>query len=162
MIKRACAVLLFAAAGCASQATIPQRLDSPVVAYPMSERILRDRDVASGFAMLVKNAGYGHRPDEQAGFLVMDDDGRLRVVPWPATNRHHAQQWSGAIPAGTVAVAHTHPSESPSASAHDCDEARRLGMPMFVLTPQAVVLIDARSGRPQAIAQRGWLDATAF
>ena len=61
-----------------------------------------------------------------------------------------------------MAVAHTHPAQSPDASVHDCDEARRLGMPIFVLTPESVVLIDARDGLPQSIARRGWLDVTAF
>jgi hypothetical protein len=128
----------------------------------VTERILANRDVASGFATLVKDAGYGHRPDERAAFLIVDDKGDLRVMSWPASNRFHAQRWDGSIPSGTIAVAHTHPNESPSASAHDCDEARRLGMPIFVLTPESVVLIDGRNGQPQPIARRGWLAATAF
>jgi hypothetical protein len=159
-MRHALAVMMLAA-GCASSAP-PARVDLPGVAYPVSERIMQNREVTSGFATLVKNAGYGRRADEQAGFLVVDDAGHFRVVSWPVSNRHHAQEWRGAIPDGTIAVAHTHPVESPYASVHDCDEARRLGMPIFVLTPESVVLIDARNGLPQPIARRGWLDATAF
>jgi hypothetical protein len=56
-----------------------------------------------------------------------------------------------------VAIAHTHPANLPDASHHDCDEARRLGIPMFVLTPQSVVLIGSRDGRAERIASRAWL-----
>src|SRR6185503_597820 len=131
MLRHVLAVLVLAT-GCASQVT-PSRYDSPIVAYPMSGRILANGEVTRGLATLVKSAGYGHRADEHAGFLVIDGDGHFRVVTWPAANRFHAQSWTGAIPVGTVAVAHTHPSDLPYASGHDCDEARRLGIPIFVL-----------------------------
>lgn len=140
-------LLMIGLAGCAS---VPARYDAPGVAYPM-EAMLKSREVADEFAHLVQLAGYGKRSDERAAFLVLDN-GHIRLETWPASNAYHAAAWSGRIPEGTVAIAHTHPQAFPDASVHDRSEAQRLGIPIFVLTPQSVVLIDPRDGRARAVS----------
>ena len=142
--------------GCASQNVSMQ---TAVTAYPLSDRILQNDDVRRGFASLVKESAFGWRADERAAFLVFDD-GRFRLVAWPDRNQYQTVRWQGSIPEGTVAIAHTHPLQHPMASAHDCDEARRLGIPIFVLTRSSVVLIDPRDGEQEIIGGRGWLSGT--
>ncbi len=155
MLRHALAVVLFAS-GCATQ-RVPSSVESPVVAYPMGEQILHNREVSDGLSHLVRLSGYSRRAEERAGFLVIDEAGHFHLQAWPASNRYHAEEWSGALPRGTVAIAHTHPIATPAASMHDCAEALRLGIPMFVLTPDSVVLIGASDGKPHSIASRGWL-----
>jgi len=130
------ALALLLLAGCTSA-----RYDSPVVAYP-AERMLENREVTEHLAELVKSAGNCRRADEVAAFVVLDE-GHFRLVMWPRTNLARAKQWGGSIPVGTVAIAHTHPFDCPRPSAQDRAEARRLGIPMFVVTPESTSLIGA-------------------
>ena len=127
--------------GCAT--VIPPQIDSPILAYPLDEKILENSDVVSAFNSLLEKAGYGLRNDERAGFLLRDNAGRFHLEVWPATHRYRSEQWSGSIPVGTVAVVHTHPANDPFASVNDCLEAERVGIPIFVLTPKTVVLVSA-------------------
>ena len=140
--------LLFLFTACASQ-QMPARYDSPVVAYPVNA-MMQSREVADGFDNLIRMAGYGKRSDERAGFLVLVN-GHIQLQEWPANNRYHAAEWNGSIPAGTVALAHTHPQQYPDASVQDRSEAKRLGIPIFVLTPQSVVMIDPRDGKAMSV-----------
>ena len=112
--------------------------------------MIESGEVKDSFTNLIRMAGYGKRADERAGFLVLEH-GHIRLEAWPATNGYHAAEWAGAIPAGTVALAHTHPQQFPEASVQDRNEAQRLGIPIFVLTPQSVVMIDPRDGRALSI-----------
>jgi hypothetical protein len=146
-MKRALIVLV-ALTGCVS-GTVQSRYESPFVAYPM-DAMLQSREVNDGFTDLIRMGGYGKRAEERAGFVVLDG-GHLRLEPWPANNRYHSAEWLGSVPAGTVAIAHTHPQAFPDASPHDRDEAQRLGVPIFVLTPQAVVMVDPRDGHADRI-----------
>jgi hypothetical protein len=142
-------LLLF---GCAS--TIPSQFDSPIVAYPLDEKILEDADVTAAFDALLARAAYGLRNDERAGFLILDASGRFHLEDWPATGRYRAEHWEGPIPVGTVAVVHTHPAGDPFASPHDCLEAERIGIPIFVLTPRSVVLV-TDDGRARYLFRAG-------
>ncbi len=127
-------------AGC-SPGRVEPVVHLPVVAYPLTPAILRDRNVIEGFSTLIARSGYGRLPRESAAFLVVGESNDFRIVHWPATNQFHAQRWVGAVPDGTVAVVHTHPAHLPDPSAHDIAEARRTGIPIFVLTPGSVVLV---------------------
>lgn len=147
MMKSIVAAVTVLVAGCSSTTVVQPVFDSPVLAYPLSPAILENRNVSDGFASLVARSGYGRSAYESAAFLVMDDANNWRLVPWPATNLFHAQRWKGAVPRGTVAIVHTHPAHLPDASRHDMDEARRTGIPIFVLTPGTVVLVGGRDGQ---------------
>jgi len=125
-------------AGCVSQ-TIPERFDSPIVAYPLNETTLDRQDVADAFNALLRKASFGQLGEERAGFLVLEN-GRFKLAMWPPTHQFHAEEWHGRVPVGTVAVVHTHPSAQPDPSTQDRDEARRVGIPMLVITTRSVAL----------------------
>ncbi|HJT18227.1 MAG TPA: Mov34/MPN/PAD-1 family protein [Thermoanaerobaculia bacterium] len=121
-------------------ASVPSHFESPVLAYPLNDVTLDRIDVIDSFDTLLRKSAYGKLGEERAGFLVYEG-GRFRLVMWPPTHRFHAEEWQGAIPAGTVAVVHTHPSNQPAPSAHDRYEAERVGVPIIVLTFNSVELV---------------------
>jgi proteasome lid subunit RPN8/RPN11 len=86
---------------------------------------------------LLVEGGYGRLPRERAAFLIRESDGTLTLVPWPEGGYRHAT-WRGAIPARAVAVLHTHPYREPNPSPRDRAEARRLALPVGVITPAGV------------------------
>src|SRR5439155_3487477 len=75
---------------------------------------------------------------ERAAFLVRRPDGRLTTLAWQAGENAEAS-YTGSIPLRCVAVIHTHPARSPQPSKHDLAEARRIGLPIVVITPQSVI-----------------------
>jgi hypothetical protein len=131
---------LILAAACAT-APIPVHFDSPIAANPISDATFARADVISAFDTLLRKSGYGRLGEERAGFLVYED-GSFRLVMWPPTHKFHSEEWQGPIPAGTVAVVHTHPPNLPDPSAQDRDEAQRIGAPIIVLTPRSIVITE--------------------
>lgn len=103
--------------------------------------IVEDPGAVACFDELVRLGGYGRRHDERAAFLV-DRNGRLECVPWPSRNEFQAASWGSRWPEGVVAIAHTHPRQFPLPSAHDHLEARRLQMPVIVVTPGRLEIAD--------------------
>jgi hypothetical protein len=83
---------------------------------------------------LLEGAEFGRSDIEQAAFAVLDDDGPIRFIRWPATTTPLHSEYRGVIPANTFAVVHTHPNTRPGPSADDAALARRLGVPVYVLT----------------------------
>jgi JAB domain-containing protein similar to deubiquitination enzymes len=129
-------LVLILAAACAT-APIPDHFESPILAYPINDATFDRPDVLGAFDILLRKAAYGRLGEERAGFLVYDE-GRFRLLIWPPTHKFHAEEWHGAIPKGTVALAHTHPPNQPEPSQLDRDEAQRIGVPIIVLTPRSV------------------------
>ena len=91
------------------------------------------------FDRLLVLGGNGHRQIERAAFLVYRD-GNVDCVIWPASRMHRAERWEGAVPDGTIAIAHTHPNDRPELSEHDRELSRELGIPVFVVTRLGVRL----------------------
>lgn len=91
------------------------------------------------YDQLLADGGYGRLERERAAFLIREDDGTLTLEPWPHGGFRHAS-FRGAIPRGTIAILHTHPADEPQPSARDRAEARRLGLPVVVITPSGVVV----------------------
>ena len=141
-------------AGCVSQ-TIPEHFESPIVAYPLNETTLDRDDVAAAFNTLLRKAAFGQLGEERAGFLIIEN-GRFRLVMWTPTHQFHAEQWQGRIPAGTVAVVHTHPPAQPMPSAHDRAEARRVGIPILVVTNGSVALATEDGKIQHWMTEGGW------
>lgn len=84
---------------------------------------------------LLQRARYGRTEFEQAAFAVQDDDGHVRFVRWPACSSCPRRSvYAGTIPAGAFAVVHTHPNVCPLPSDGDAQLAKRLRMPVYVLT----------------------------
>ena len=108
-----------------------------VLAATLDSATLGRLDVQSCMQRVLKEGGYGHLPREGSAFLV-EKDGTFECLIWPRSNSMHAQQWGGTIPAHTVAIVHSHPADLPDPSWNDTLLARRLRMPIFVVTPRQV------------------------
>ena len=98
-------------------------------------------DVIGAFDTLLRKSGYGRLGEERAGFLIYEGGG-FHLAMWPPTHKFHAEEWRGPIPAGTVAVVHTHPPNLPEPSQQDRDEAQRIGAPIIVLTQRTIEITE--------------------
>ena len=102
----------------------------------------------SWYDQLLAEGGYGRFERERAAFLIREADGTLTLEPWPDGGFRHAK-FRGRIPARTIAILHTHPADSPQPSARDRAEARRLGLPVVVISPEGVV--ETSAGRTRVL-----------
>lgn len=103
---------------------------------------------------LLKTARYGQTTKEHAAFLVSDSRGGLELVRWAWGAETLRASYRGAIPEGTIAIVHTHPNTSPNPSGDDVATARRLGIPVYVLTRSAVTRTDGV--RTETVAWGDW------
>jgi hypothetical protein len=63
-----------------------------------------------------------------AAFVMRREDGSLNVVMWPHSANYRSEHYEGPVPAGTVAIAHTHPPQAdqrPLARRHRAGEEDR-------------------------------------
>ena len=90
------------------------------------------------YQSLLAESGYGRLPRERAAFLIRESDGTLTLEPWAPGSHRHAS-FRGRIPMGTIAILHTHPYGEDQPSAQDREEAKRLRMPVLVITTRRVV-----------------------
>jgi hypothetical protein len=100
---------------------------------------LCDSQAIGHYAALLEEGGYGRLSHERAGFLIREDGGALTLGPWAASAGFQRASFRGGIPPGAIAVLHTHPLRAPTPSAGDREEARRIGLPVVVITPAGVV-----------------------
>jgi hypothetical protein len=107
-----------------------------------TDAIRQSPDAQQCFAKLLALSGHGRRNDERAAFLTWEGDGRIGCVVWPATNQHHSATFRGKWPQNTAAIAHTHPRSKPEPSVQDLAEARRIGIPIFVVTPDRIAIAE--------------------
>jgi hypothetical protein len=95
-------------------------------------------EAAYWYAALLEDGGYGRFESERAAFLIRESDGTLTLQPW--TGRAHREaSFRGRVPERTIALLHTHPYRDTRPSVQDREEARRLGLPVVVITPDAVI-----------------------
>ena len=87
---------------------------------------------------LLAAGGFGWLQRERAAFLIRERDGALTLAPWDPGGYRHAT-FRGSLPARVIAIVHTHPKDTPAPSAHDREEARRLDVPVLVVTPSGVI-----------------------
>jgi hypothetical protein len=93
---------------------------------------------------------------EVAAFIVRDGD-VISCLLWPHTVLLRSARYDGKLPEGTVAVAHNHPLESPLPSRADIAEAKRIGLPMYVVTRWHLYVVDPSTGeRIELIRSRDW------
>ena len=101
--------------------------------------VLCGADAFAHYAHLLASAHFGHSYEE-AAFLVRDNDGRLRAIDW----HHHKEQskasFHGRMPVHCIAIVHTHPIGDKEPSPGDRAEARRIQIPILVVTTQAVTV----------------------
>lgn len=91
------------------------------------------------YAALLEAGGFGRLPHERAAFLIRESGGAITLGAWEGSAGFQRASHRGGIPPGTIAVIHTHPAGAPGPSAGDREEARRIGMPVVVVTPDGVI-----------------------
>ena len=89
---------------------------------------------------LLKDAQWGFSGIEHAAFAVRDQDGRTHFVRWPLRWQDRRAGYRGSIPPNTFAIVHTHPNRYREPSADDSAVARRLGIPVYVVTRWGVAV----------------------
>jgi len=135
---------------------IPHTMVPPLMAIPVGAELVAQPNVAACFAALLKLGGYGKRPQERAAFLVLHADRTFGCVVWPATFGYRSERWSGPIPDGTIAIVHTHPEPEPEPSSFDVAEAKRIGVPIVVLTTHAVTAAYPSARATVTLAGNDW------
>ena len=112
------------------------------------------------FRDLFIRSGNGTREDERAAFIVKEKDGGWSCLLWPSTAAYRSAEFTGPIPEGTVAIAHTHPNAIVKASRQDRDAASSSQLPLFTLTWANITLVDPVSREEQwVIRRKAWLRA---
>lgn len=108
------------------------------------------------FFTLFSRAGFGWSKREAAAWVTRDEARTMRLVFWPSSGKVHEEVWRGLIPAGVVALLHTHPpSVAPRPSLVDARTAARLGVPVYAIGRAGVFRVDA-DGLVAAVADDGW------
>lgn len=93
---------------------------------------------------------------EHAAFVVMGKEGTPELVYWPSRRRFREAHWEGPLPAGLVAVIHTHPYRRPLPSRQDLYEARRLGIPFYIVS-RSSLSVAGPDGRVRRAGAVPWL-----
>ena len=146
MLRHFFGLLGVLAAGCATGTVSSTPIDLPTVAYPFNKVVLEREDVTTCADRVLALGWYGRVDWERAAFLRLGERGLFNCEVWPAKLQFHAATWSGRMPDGTVAIVHSHPRTLPDPSKNDVDEAHRLGIPVIVVTPDAVTMVMPRDG----------------
>jgi hypothetical protein len=116
---------------------------------------------------LLEDARWGMADYEVAAWLVSEPAGGVVCVPWPRTRQSGRAEWPAgrALPPGIVAQAHTHATRAASGrkfgampSWQDCLTARRLGVPVWVVSPQGVTACEPQTTRMARLLERDWLE----
>jgi hypothetical protein len=84
-------------------------------------------------------ADFGSTPRECAAWVVPDGSEGVRWVNWPNGRRFLTAKWKGPVPAGAVAIVHTHPAMvDPKPSEQDIETARRIGLPVYTVSRSGI------------------------
>jgi hypothetical protein len=108
----------------------------------IDERLLEEEAVRDFFQALMRAGGNGYRQVERGGFLRLLPDGTYEGQMWPFAPTVREAGFRGKIPSGTIAIAHTHPRDTPHPSTHDIAVAKRLSIPVVVLTPRWITVVE--------------------
>ena len=103
---------------------------------------------------IAHRGAYQTDQQEVAAFLVRDANGVISSVFWPHTANRRSEHYDGAIPAGTVAIAHTHPWQADQhPSRGDIAQAMKIGMPIYVVTRLNLYVVES-TGEVIALFER--------
>ena len=95
---------------------------------------------------------------EAAAFIVAQPDGSLVAVPWAAnTASIRGARYSGAIPAGTIAIAHTHPFTAELPSRGDLAQAKKIRLPIYTISQWSLYVADPSGAVVPLIVRHNWL-----
>ena len=112
--------------------------------------------VRAALERLLERAQYGLASFESAAWVVEDGKGGVGLRHWEFSGAAERATWRGPAPAGALAVVHTHPRRMDARpSARDAALARRLGLPVYVLTTKGLWVARADGGiHLEALAPR--------
>ena len=122
-------------------------------ADPLAQTLTR-AEVVGHVDDLLRCAGYGRTSNECAAFLIADG----QWIEWPRAAGFQKAHWSGPLPAGVIAIVHTHPRREPYPSSRDSDEAQRLGIPIVAITPATLGVARPDGKRLMIIERFGWAE----
>lgn len=107
------------------------------------QAMLDDRDVVKELAEMVILANAMKACEgEQAAFVVRRADRKLAVVHWSTDCSALRKTYRGIIPPNAIAIVHTHPEGRREPSPEDLSEARRIKLPICVLTRRGIWIAD--------------------
>ena len=108
-----------------------------IFAATLDAATLARADVHDCMQRVLKDGGYGRLPIEGAAFLIANRDA-FECRMWPRSPGFHSQEWRARVPENAVAIIHSHPAHLPDPSWADMQLAKRLRLPIFVVTPRHV------------------------
>jgi proteasome lid subunit RPN8/RPN11 len=103
---------------------------------------VRDPVVHGVMADLLRHARFGMSNTEEAAFLIRNAAGATFFLHWRSDGELNQATWTGPIPAGTVAILHTHPNYLPIPSNRDIRVAREIAIPVYVITRNRIERTD--------------------
>ncbi|HEV7486509.1 MAG TPA: Mov34/MPN/PAD-1 family protein [Thermoanaerobaculia bacterium] len=103
---------------------------------------VRDPVVHGVMADLLRHARFGMSNTEEAAFLIRNAAGATFFLHWRSDGELNQATWTGPIPAGTVAILHTHPNYLPIPSNRDIRVAREIAIPVYVITRSRIERTD--------------------
>ena len=136
---------------------------------PTPDKLTSNQVVLDDLYCLWKRGGYGFRPTERAEWIT-ENNGKYGSVPWPWSSRIAEESWKGPLPAGTAAQAHTHPEVTSQTSrtepkpsttggntgGEDQGTADKLGLPVYVVTRNAIWNAIPNAKNPVQVAGKDW------
>jgi proteasome lid subunit RPN8/RPN11 len=115
---------------------------------------VRDPVVHGVMADLLRHARFGMSNTEEAAFLIRNSAGATFFLHWRSDGELNQATWTGPIPAGTVAILHTHPAYLPLPSNRDIRVARATAVPVYVITRNRIERTDG--DKPVVVAVGDW------
>ncbi|HEV7429016.1 MAG TPA: Mov34/MPN/PAD-1 family protein [Thermoanaerobaculia bacterium] len=115
---------------------------------------IRDPVVHGVMADLLRHARFGMANTEEAAFLIRNAAGATFFLRWPRDGELNQATWNGPVPAGTVAVLHTHPNWLPLPSNRDVRVARAIAVPVYVITRTRIAKTDG--DKPTVVVSGEW------
>lgn len=103
--------------------------------------LLQNAEIHACFAGVLAKGAY----TESAAFLVLKGE-RYDCVAWPTLADSHRARYRGEVPPGAVGIIHSHPRGDTLPSPRDVAEAKRLGMPVYVVTRDGVSMAEPWEG----------------
>jgi hypothetical protein len=116
-----------------------------------------DPHVMAALQDLAHRGAYQTDQTEVAAFLVRDANGVVTSVMWPHTANRRSEHYEGTIPAGTVAIAHTHPWQADQhPSRGDIEQAKKVGLPIYVVTGRNLYVVDSSGAVIELFVRTNW------
>jgi hypothetical protein len=119
-----------------------------------TDTITGDPSAMAQFFCLFRASQYGVAEYESAAWIVSSGGG-VTLHWWPASFSYNKETFKGVRPTGSIAFVHTHPSSASSQpSRGDKDASSKVGLPLYVISSDAIWRTDGSSDAQ--VAEDGW------